>query len=98
MQTKALLASGAAALCLVAALVLVTGDARQAPSVLMARTTMMAGGLEVTTIKEGSGETAAVPHKRVCGAQSLAVCGVGASVSRRFCAMCPCPGGARPGV
>ena len=44
-----------------AALVLVTGDARQTPSVLMARTTMMAGGLEVTTIKEGSGETAAVP-------------------------------------
>ena len=57
--SKPVLAAGAAALCLVAALVLVTGDARQTPSVLMARTTMMAGGLEVTTIKEGGGETAA---------------------------------------
>jgi hypothetical protein len=46
----------------VAALVLVTSDARQAPSMLLAkgRMTMMAGGLEVTTTKEGSGETAAV--------------------------------------
>ena len=39
-----------------------TSDARQAPSMLLAkgRMTMMAGGLEVTTTKEGSGETAAV--------------------------------------
>jgi hypothetical protein len=51
--------TGAAALCLVAALVLVTADARQGTSVLMGKTQMMAGGLEVTTVTPGSGNVAA---------------------------------------
>jgi hypothetical protein len=51
--------TGAAALCLVAALVLVTADARQGTSVLMGKTQMLAGGLEVTTVTPGSGNIAA---------------------------------------
>jgi len=51
--------TGAAALCLVAALVLVTADARQGTSVLMGKTQMLAGGLEVTTVTPGSGNVAA---------------------------------------
>ena len=51
--------AGAAALCLVAALVLVTADARQGTSVLMGKTQMLAGGLEVTTVTPGSGNVAA---------------------------------------
>lgn len=46
-------------MCLVAALVLVTADARQGTSVLMGKTQMMAGGLEVTTVTPGSGNVAA---------------------------------------
>ena len=46
-------------MCLVAALVLVTADARQGTSVLMGKTQMLAGGLEVTTVTPGSGNVAA---------------------------------------
>jgi len=44
----------------VAALVLVTGDAREGATVLLGKTETLAGGLQVTTVKEGSGQTASV--------------------------------------
>ena len=55
-----ILAAGAAALCLLAALVLVTSDAdaRLVPAALLGKTQFLAGGLEVYDKKEGSGEAA----------------------------------------
>jgi hypothetical protein len=44
----------------VAALVLVTGDAREGAAVLLGKTETLAGGLQITTVKEGSGQTASV--------------------------------------
>ena len=58
MQKSPLLAAGAATLCLVAALMLVTGNTRT--TVLDETTSMMAGGLQVTTLKDGNGAVAAV--------------------------------------
>ena len=57
---KAILAACAAALCLLAALVLVTSDAdaRLVPATLLGKTQFLAGGLEVIDKKEGSGEAA----------------------------------------
>ena len=57
---KAILAASAAALCLLAALVLVTSDAdaRLVPATLLGKTQFLAGGLEVIDKKEGSGEAA----------------------------------------
>ena len=57
---KAILAAGAAALCLVAALVLVTSDAdaRLVPAALLGKTQFLAGGLEVIDKKQGSGDAA----------------------------------------
>merc|ERR1740130_781115 len=56
-NTKAILVAGAAALCLVAALVAVTSDAREGATELFATQTLV-GGLQITTIKEGNGQTA----------------------------------------
>merc|ERR1712216_790090 len=59
-RMKAILAAGAAALCLLAALVLVTSDAdaRLVPAALLGKTQFLAGGLEVIDKKEGSGDAA----------------------------------------
>ena len=73
---KAILAAGAAALCLLAALVLVTSDAdaRLVPAALLGKTQFLAGGLEVIDKKEGSGEaaTAGKTVKVIDGTHELA--------------------------
>ena len=73
---KAILAAGAAALCLLAALVLVTSDAdaRLVPATLLGKTQFLAGGLEVIDKKEGSGEaaTAGKTVKVIDGTHELA--------------------------
>lgn len=56
-----MLCAGAAALCLVAALVAVTSDAREGATELFATQTLV-GGLQITTIKEGNGQTAKVSY------------------------------------
>ena len=73
---KAILAACAAALCLLAALVLVTSDAdaRLVPATLLGKTQFLAGGLEVIDKKEGSGEaaTAGKTVKVIDGTHELA--------------------------
>jgi len=56
---------GFAAVCMAAALVLVVGNAQQPEALLAAgKTQILAGGLEIETIKEGSGATASVTSAR----------------------------------
>ena len=56
---SAVVFAGLAAVCMAAALVLVVGNAQQPEVLLVGKTQTLVGGLQIETIKDGSGATAA---------------------------------------